>query len=385
MSMILSTVMMSYPETEKYLIQLRPYSFFSVIKYLPIFMANIAFRALSWSVLFRFFGFFYSVIIMLMQGWVLALLGILTAKFLHPELVEEEDFRNLLGEMALWHSLTVPCLKNTPASRYLRKFSFYAGLIGNTVLLLTLLLVCNLRVKVQFPSRPYVVDEDVEDKLSWQEYEVVKNIATLNIFVSAVIGLGLVSVLLDKIYSWVAMPVFNVFQKSETSCGTTGGHPNTPSTSTQFRSPETPPEQPETPSNHSERTEASPSKPFLRPANPFLRPVIQPNQILRPTTPSRQFMRPVTPSSHSTRTEIPSNFLMRTEATSSNLIIRTDVSSKTFLRPGAPSNYMMRTETSTSNLLIRTETTPSKQILRPVVPSNQEVRSAMLRKAIFKQ
>ena len=385
MSMILSTVMMSYPETEKYLIQLRPYSFFSVIKYLPIFMANIAFRALSWSVLFRFFGFFYSVIIMLMQGWVLALLGILTAKFLHPELVEEEDFRNLLGEMALWHSLTVPCLKNTPASRYLRKFSFYAGLIGNTVLLLTLLLVCNLRVKVQFPSRPYVVDEDVEDKLSWQEYEVVKNIATLNIFVSAVIGLGLVSVLLDKIYSWVAMPVFNVFQKSETSCGTTGGHPETPSTSTQFRSPETPPEQPETPSNHSERTEASPSKPFLRPANPFLRPVIQPNQILRPTTPSRQFMRPVTPSSHSTRTEIPSNFLMRTEATSSNLIIRTEVSSKTFLRPGAPSNYMMRTETSTSNLLIRTEATPSKQILRPVVPSNQEVRSAMLRKAIFKQ
>ena len=360
--------MMSYPETEKYLIQLRPYSFFSVIKYLPIFMANIAFRALSWSVLFRFFGFFYSVIIMLMQGWVLALLGILTAKFLHPELVEEEDFRNLLGEMALWHSLTVPCLKNTPASRYLRKFSFYAGLIGNTVLLLTLLLVCNLRVKVQFPSRPYVVDEDVEDKLSWQEYEVVKNIATLNIFVSAVIGLGLVSVLLDKIYSWVAMPVFNVFQKSETSCGTTGGHPETPSTSTQFRSPETPPEQPETPSNHSERTEVSPAKPFLR-----------------PTTPSRQFMRPVTPSSHSTRTEIPSNFLMRTEATSSNLIIRTEVSSKTFLRPGAPSNYMMRTETSTSNLLIRTEATPSKQILRPVIPSNQEVRSAMLRKAIFKQ
>ena len=385
MSMILSTVMMSYPETEKYLIQLRPYSFFSVIKYLPIFMANIAFRALSWSVLFRFFGFFYSVIIMLMQGWVLALLGILTAKFLHPELVEEEDFRNLLGEMALWHSLTVPCLKNTPASRYLRKFSFYAGLIGNTVLLLTLLLVCNLRVKVQFPSRPYVVDEDVEDKLSWQEYEVVKNIATLNIFVSAVIGLGLVSVLLDKIYSWVAMPVFNVFQKSETSCGTTGGHPNTPSTSTQFRSPETPPEQPETPSNHLERTEASPSKPFLRPANPFLWPVIQPNQILRPTTPSRQFLRPVTPSSHSTRTEIPSNFSLRTEATSSNLIIRTEVSSKTFLRPGAPSNYMMRTETSTSNLLIRTETTPSKQILRPVIPSNQEVRSAMLRKAIFKQ
>ena len=383
--MILSTVMMSYPETEKYLIQLRPYSFFSVIKYLPIFMANIAFRALSWSVLFRFFGFFYSVIIMLMQGWVLALLGILTAKFLHPELVEEEDFRNLLGEMALWHSLTVPCLKNTPASRYLRKFSFYAGLIGNTVLLLTLLLVCNLRVKVQFPSRPYVVDEDVEDKLSWQEYEVVKNIATLNIFVSAVIGLGLVSVLLDKIYSWVAMPVFNVFQKSETSRGTTGGHPKTPSTSTQFRSPETPPEQPETPSNHSERTEASPSKPFLRPANPSLRPVIQPNQILRPTTPSRQFMRPVTPSSHSTRTEIPSNFSLRTQATSSNLIIRTEVSSKTFLRPGAPSNYMMRTETSTSNLLIRTEATPSKQILRPVIPSNQEVRSAMLRKAIFKQ
>ena len=224
MSMILSCLMMSYPETEKYLIQLQPYSFFSVIKYLPVFMANIAFRALSCSVLFRFFSFFYGVVIMAMLGLAMALIGFLTAKFRHPELTAEEDFKHLLGEMALLHCLTVPCLKNSPAARYLRKFSFYAGLGLNTALLLMLLVVCNLKIKVHFPCRPIFQD----CQLSWQDYAVVKDIATLNIVISSIIGLGLVSLVLDKMYSKVAQPVFNVFQQANTSWGPTRPPPPPP-------------------------------------------------------------------------------------------------------------------------------------------------------------
>ena len=218
MSMILSTVMMSYPETEKYLIHLQPYSFFSVIKYLPVFMATIAFRALSCSVLFRFFSFFYGVVILAVYGLVMSLIGFLTAKLRHPELTAEEDFKHLLGEMALVHCLSVPCLKNTPASRYLRKFSFYAALIVNTVLLVVLLVVCNTRINVIFQCRPIFQD----CQLIWQNFEVVKDIATLNIFVSSIIGLGVVSLVLDKIYSKVAQPVFTGFQQSQTSWEPTG-------------------------------------------------------------------------------------------------------------------------------------------------------------------
>ena len=221
MSMILSTVMMSYPETEKYLIHLQPYSFFSVIKYLPVFMATIAFRALSCSVLFRFFSFFYGVVILAVHGLVMSLIGFLTAKLRHPELTAEEDFKHLLGEMALVHCLSVPCLQNSPASRYLRQFSFYTALIVNTVLLVVLLVICNMGIKVHFLCRPIFQD----CQLAWQDYAVVKDIATLNIFVSAIIGLGLVSLVLDKIYSKVAQSVFTAVQQSKTSWGPTGPVP----------------------------------------------------------------------------------------------------------------------------------------------------------------
>ena len=413
MSMILSTVMMSYPETEKYLIQLQPYNFFSVIKFLPVFMANIAFRALSWSVLFRFFDFFYSVIIMVIQGLVLALIGILTAKFRHPELPAEENFKGLLGEMALLHCLTVPCLKNTPASRYLRKFSFYAGLIVNTVLLLAILWVCNMRIQVHFPCRPIFQD----CLLSWQDYAVVQDIATLNIYVSSVIGLGLVSVLLDKIYSRVARPVFNVFEK--TSCGPTGPLLETPSNPLQRK---------ESPFKQVLGTE-TPSKEFLRPAIPskqLLRTESPSKQIMRTESPSKQFFRPAIPSKQVLRAESPSKQLLRTESPSKQIMrpaipskhkqimraespakefLRTESPSKEFFRPASPSKQFLRTESIAKeflrpailpNHLLRTES-PSKVFLRPAIPSKQLQRTespsnhshrtaspSILRKAIFK-
>ena len=206
MSMILSTLVMAYPETDKYIIHIQPYSFFSVIKYMPVFLVNIAFRALSCSVFFRFFGFFYGVILMVGQGATLALVGFLTAKCWQPALTREQDFNSLLGETAVLHLLTVPCLKNSPAARYLRRFSFYASLLLNTTFILAILLACNMRLQITFSCRPIFQDCQV----TWQELAMVKDINTLNIVLGSIIGTGFLSLLLDLIYLKVARPIFNV-------------------------------------------------------------------------------------------------------------------------------------------------------------------------------
>ena len=206
MSMILSTIIMAFPETDKFITSVQSYSFFSVIKYLPVLVTNILFRALTCSVLFTFLGFFYGVTFTVLRGVSVALMGVLTAKCCRPGITKEENFKSLVGEMAVLHYLTISCLKDTPAARFLRKFSFYASLLFNSTLILTILLLCNLKLEIKFVCRPIFQDCDID----WQKLRLVKDIEYLNIVLCSVILIGFLSLILDLIYSKLARPVFNV-------------------------------------------------------------------------------------------------------------------------------------------------------------------------------
>ena len=208
-SIIVGIFSVGLPPTAKFLHHSgKEYNKFNKFKYYPIFFFNSVFRIFSWSIIFIYFYVLNGVVIVITQMGLLALINYLSMKAFFPELVEEKrdlrDYRFQLGEMAVQNFLSIPNLLETKAARFCRKFSFYASLIVNILLLLLILLLRELGQKSLRLCRiyryifRYICEEDNEQKHFYTEV------------VSVIISIGLFGLALDLIYARSSSAVFNI-------------------------------------------------------------------------------------------------------------------------------------------------------------------------------
>ena len=189
------------PALEKYLHH-KPYTFKNYFKFYPIFTFNVVFRILTWSIIFFFFYFFYGVVALLCYMGFLASTNLFLVKVRFPKMVEDEDawndYKSQLGEMAVQSCLTIPNLQDTPAARFCRKFSFYASLFFNLSILLTIMILCNLGVHLEFDCRPvFGTGQSSDCKINIAED--IKDIKNFNTYCLVVMSMGAFSLLLDMI------------------------------------------------------------------------------------------------------------------------------------------------------------------------------------------
>ena len=130
-------------------------------------------------------------------------------KFFPEMMIEEEDreeYKYQVGVMAVQTFLTIPNLEDNKASRFCRKFSFYESLIFNISVLFTLLIMSNFGAHFQLDCRPMFGDchhDPFKGKL-------VRDIKYLNLIISSIILLGVLSLILDLIYARYLTAVFNI-------------------------------------------------------------------------------------------------------------------------------------------------------------------------------
>ena len=208
-SIIVGIFSVGLPPTAKFLHHSgKEYNKFNKFKYYPIFFFNSVFRIFSWSIIFIYFYVLNGVVIVITQMGLLALINYLSMKAFFPELVEEKrdrrDYRFQLGEMAVQNFLSIPNLLETKAARFCRKFSFYASLIVNILLLLVLLLLNNLDFKKIHTCLIFTCEDNQVLSFHHNEHNFFNEV------VSAVISVGLFGLLLDLIYAKFSAAVFNI-------------------------------------------------------------------------------------------------------------------------------------------------------------------------------
>ena len=214
LSVTLGVLTVSIPSLDKFLSSIRPYSFTNYLKFYPIFFCNVLFRIFTWSVIFYFFYFFYGCVILFCHLLLVALLNYLVMKKYFPELMNEEEdreeYKYQVGVMAVQTFLTIPNLENNKASRFCRKFSFYGSLIFNSSVLFTLLMMSNLGANFHLSCRPVFESETEQCLHAPFQDTLVTEIMNLNLIISSILLLGVLSLILDLIYARHLTAVFNI-------------------------------------------------------------------------------------------------------------------------------------------------------------------------------